>query len=359
MSAAKQILSLIALFLIILSASALGAQASISGRVSSHGNCTYLNGKPLCTGLLVPMAGCTVSVRQSSSTTPEAQSYVAITDKNGNYSIDSVPLAADGDTFLVTASAGPAYSTARQFVALYGGKSYSIDFNLEISFTNTSIVTNDSVSFTVSTDKKTYDIGDSIRVRYSFHNTSTHAIQYYLNIGCQYDLLLTGSSNDTLYWLGRNRSCPTLEVLYSINPDSSRTTQFSPVAVTDAMDSAITATAKMESISITASAVSVSITVRKPVTAVWREAAGPEELSPRIGWAAGKGFVVFLPQRQRISLSLFTTDGRLIRRILDRRILPAGRSEVAVQGLGAAASVYIAVLRGERFSIAETINTAK
>jgi hypothetical protein len=336
----------------------IGAHASISGTVNSHGNCIYLNGQPLCTGMLSPVQGCTVSVHASGVPLPVV-SYTAITDKVGHYSIDSIPITQNGDAFQVVASAGPSYSVGRQEMQLSNGQSYTANFNLELSFTNTSVVTNDSLTFTISTDKKSYTVGDSMYVSYKIHNASTHAIQYRYTPGCDFDLLLKGISGDTLYRFLKNKACITLMNDGSIAADSSVTKRFAWVLVTNAMDSIVSVTASATTPSFGKTAASVNVTVKKQTVAVSSHGVGKKPFSPQLLFAHDKKLVLSLAKGERVSIVMFALSGQKIKQVLNRHYLPAGDNAVNIAGWYCAESVTILQIRGESFSISRAIHSGK
>jgi len=216
------------------------AHAIVKGKVVSHGNCTYYNGNPLCTGLLVPVEGCTVFIN-----IPRLSITLnAITDNGGNYSFDSIPLVVNGDTFELIASKCDSFGKDKEMVVLYNNQTQTVNFNLETSFTNTAINTNDSLIFTITTNKINYIEGDSIFVRYSFENNSNSPKYYYYTPGCQFDVIYSGIKGDTIYQYMKNRACPLIIGFDTLKPHKQISFNFPGFYVNKSIDSVLTICAK-------------------------------------------------------------------------------------------------------------------
>jgi hypothetical protein len=335
-----------------------GAHASITGRVASFGNCTYLNGKPLCTGLLAPVAGCTVSVTRTTAVTPVTH-YTAITDNAGNYSIDSIPIVGTNDTFHVTASAGPDHSKGSQDVILSDAQTKTVNFNLENSFSNVAIVTNDSLSFTIATEKKVYSPGDSIHVRYTVENRTTHAIRYSYTPGCQFDWIFTGIKGDTIYQYMKNKMCMTITYSDSILPQKTILSQFPGIVAASSMDSIVTVTAK--TFSFGKSDASIDIHIQKPVTAI----TVPDPLvlqrisGNSLSLHAGKTLMLTLLKSERVSMSLYTLSGQKLAQFMSNRYLAAGEHSLDIAKAGIAEGVVIVRVSCETFSLTKAVHVRK
>jgi hypothetical protein len=334
-----------------------GAHASISGKVSAHGNCTYMNGQPLCTGLLVPVAGCTVTVRGKAPGTPA--NYTAIADNNGNYSFDSIPVSENGDTFLVIASAGPEYSKGNQSIVLNDAQAQTVNFNLEILYTNRSIITNDSLSFTVATEKKVYSPGDSIHVRYTVENRTTHAIRYSFTPGCQFDWIFTGIKGDTIYQYMKNKMCMTITYSDSVLPQKTILSQFPGIVAAVSMDSVVTVTAK--TFSFGKSDASIDIHIQKSGTAILV----PDPLAMQkiscnsLSIRAGKTLMLTLLKNERVSVALYTVSGQKLVQLISNRYLAAGEHSLDIAKSGIAEGVVIVRVSGETFSLTKAVHVRK
>jgi hypothetical protein len=90
------------------------ATGSLSGVVRSYSSCHYVNNVPLCTGLLVAVPGCSVTVafppilytpvmaKRAAALLPV--SLTAITDNGGHYSFASIGIAYNNQPITMTAS---------------------------------------------------------------------------------------------------------------------------------------------------------------------------------------------------------------------------------------------------------------
>jgi hypothetical protein len=332
---------------------AVGAHASIKGNVDAHGNCTYINGTPLCTGALMPVEGCTVTVPVPNFSI----TFTTITDKTGAFSIDSVPLVQNGETFFITASAGPEYSIGQQNVALSNTQAATINFNLEISYTNRAVKTSDSLSFTISTDKKEYLPGDSIRVKYTVQNTSNHTITFMYTPGCQYDLMLQGLKGDTLYRLSKNKACPAMIAYDSLAAGKTISTQFTGVAATKFMDSIVTVTAN--TFSFINSAVPVTINIKKQTVPVFHSYAEKTTPTPMNLTVSDSKLRIIQLAGERMSIALYTLSGRKIVQVIDRQYLSAGEHIVQLPARRFPNGMCIIRVSGETFKETRMIKNLK
>jgi hypothetical protein len=349
------VLSLLLIGTMNVSVSSAGPNASISGTVGSTAYCTYLNGKPLCTGALMPVAGCTVTVSKSGS--PAAIVYSATSDNSGNYSIAGIAIAGSSDTFQIKASDGPGYSAANREIVVNAGQAQTVNLVIYAAFSNRGVTTNDSLSFTVSTDKSVYDPGDSIFVHYSIQNTSTHSIQYWYTPGCEGDLVFTGIKGDTVYWLGKNRACVTMMGQGSIAPDSTIAMKFAGVPATSAMDSMVTVTAKATTTSFRNSEAPIDIRINKPVVGVVRPR--PLDMEKYSGFPSlfisGKKLALDLGSRERVSLSLYSLSGRKLAQLLSNQTLPAGENSLDLAGNGCFEGMVVVRATGRTFSLTKAL----
>jgi hypothetical protein len=334
-------------------------KATISGTVNSIGDCTWFNGNPQCTGVLMPVPGCTVTVTMPGTHVQSAAAGTAITDNNGNYSIDSITVLDNVDTFRVTASAGPGYSVGRQNVVLSASQAKTANFILEISYTNRGIITNDSLWFTVTTDKMNYSPGDSIYVRYSLQNVTKHAIQYWYTPGCDFDLLFKETSGDTLYRLSKNRVCPTWMIDGSIAADSSVSNVFAGVPATSAMDSIVIVTASATTVSFGKTQSSININIKKEATSIgMRNPLNKQNISGNsLILFAGKKLMLTLGSSERISMSLYTLSGGKLAQPLLNQYLAAGEYSIDLaEKIRIAEGAAVVCVKGETFSLTKVVH---
>ncbi len=338
--------------LCIFSAVFAGPVSQVKGTVYSHGNCLYLNGKPLCTGLLAPLPNCTLSLAGPLGLPDKSKTifrYQAVSDKNGHYSFDSVPLANDRDTFSIKSSLHPEYAASDlQDIVLADAQASMVDFNLEISFSNTAITSNDSLSFTVSTDKKNYSVGDSIFASYTVQNKSTHSIPYPYTPGCQFDLKMIGIRADTFFALGQNRVCAALIALDSLLPGKSAKTKFAGVAVTNKMDSVVTVIASTI-FSYKNSEAAIDVDIKRSTTEALHGLGGRQSQLQAISFTHDNKIALCLARGGEVSIALYTAAGQIIDRASSNVVLAKG-IHVLQMPSNLSKGLFIVQVKGETFS---------
>jgi hypothetical protein len=301
------------------------ATGSLSGVVSSYDSCHYVNNVPYCTGLLVPVAGCSVTVTfppipftplTAKRATTMFPSFTAITDNSGNYSFSSIPITYANQPITVIASKS-GYNQEHASLSLITSPG-SQNFNLEASYTNSNTIINNGMRYTIATDKAVYKATDSIFTRYTVENASTTPDTLFVNPGCQYDMAVVKPPRDTLYQYLRFRACPMLVMTIVLQPNQTLTMDFPGWKSDSAFDS-LRVSAMLAG--RTASAASIDVHFEKPLSEI--------SFNSHAGAAAFKGAILAFDRTsnvlrlsvasvQSIQLDLYGLDGRKIAAILSR-----------------------------------------
>ena len=330
------------------------ATGAVSGTIASYSSCHYVNNIPLCTGLLIPLAGCTVSVtfpplillplaKTSAAILPV--NYTTITDNNGHYSIASIPVEYANQPITVTASK-PGFNQKSASVSLITMPSDTQNFNLEASYTNSNTILKNGTSYTIATDKALYKATDSVFVRYTVVNTSTKPDTFILNYGCQYDMNAVKPPRDTVYQYLKYRACPMIvATLFILQPNQTLTMDF-PGWQSDSAYDSLRISALMAGMPQTAA--SIDVRFEQPITGI--------NFNTGAGAAVFKGatmafdrlsnmLTLSVGSAQSVQLDLFGLDGRKIHSFFNKNQCGPGTYRFSINKAFAAHSCIIAKLK--------------
>ncbi len=164
-----------------------GAFAAVAGTVSMF---DPENADP------APVEGCSITVyrnRYAAVGGPifsEDLKFYAVTDENGRFLVESIPITANGEPWTVRAVFG-SYNDA-QNVGLRNMFTDSANFILSGSYQNRDSVKFDGAFFTISTNKAVYRRNEPVIIQYSITNTMRSSRTYGpFSAGCEYDLIIT------------------------------------------------------------------------------------------------------------------------------------------------------------------------
>ena len=331
----------------------INATGAVSGTVTSFSSCHYVNNTPLCTGLLAPLAGCTVSVTfpplillplaKTSAAIPPVN-YTTVTDNNGHYSIASIPVEYANQPIIVTASK-PGFNQKSASISLIVTPSDTQNFSLEASYTNSNTVIKNGISFTVATDKALYNAADSVFVRYTIVNSSTSPETLVVNPGCQYDMNVVRPPRDTLYHYLKLRACPDLVESVVLQPSQSLIMDF-PGWQSDSAYDSLRISAMLTA--MTSSMASIDIRFEQPVTGI--------NFNTRAQAAVFKGatmafdrlsnmLTLSVGSAQTVRLELFGLDGRKIHSFFNKDQCAPGTYRFSINKAFAAHGCIIAKLK--------------
>ena len=301
------------------------ATGSLSGVVSGYGSCHYVNNIPLCTGLLAPLAGCSVTVAfppilvtpltAKRAATVMPLSLTTVTDNSGNYSFPSVPVTYANQPVTVTAFK-TGYNQKSASLSLITSPNATQNFSLEISYTNSNTVEKNGMSFTIATDKAVYKTTDSVFARYTVENTSSAPETLLINPGCQYDMTIVKPPRDTLYQYLKLRACTDLIETIVLQPTQTLTMDF-PGWESDSAYDSLRVSAMLAG--MTASAASIDIRFEESVTGVTVHAAVVPFKNAMIAYERPSNVLqLSVSSTQSIKVDLYGLDGRKIAALFDR-----------------------------------------
>jgi hypothetical protein len=305
-------------------------------------------------GLLIPLAGCTVSVTfPPIMYLPMAQTsgvmipltFTAVTDNSGHYSIASIPVEYANQPVTVTAFK-TGFNLKSASVSLITSPSDTQNFSLEARYTNSNTVIKNGISYTIATDKGLYKVADSVFARYTVVNTSTKPDTFILNYGCQYDMTAVKPPRDTLYQYLKHRACPMIAAtLFILQPNQTLTMDF-PGWQSDSAYDSLRISALMAGILQTAA--SIDIRFEQPITGinfnnltqavVFKEATMAfDRLSNVLALSVGSA--------QTVQLDLFGLDGRKIHSFFNKDQCAPGTYRFSINKAFAAHGCLIAKLK--------------
>jgi hypothetical protein len=303
------------------------ATGSLSGVVRSYSSCHYVNNVPLCTGLLVAVPGCSVTVafppilytpvmaKRAAALLPV--SLTAITDNGGHYSFASIGIAYNNQPITMTASK-PGYNQKSASISLIATPNATQNFSLEVSYTNSNTIEKNGMRYTVATDKATYKVTDSVFARYSVENASAVPETLFVTPGCQYDMNLVKPPHDTLFQYLKLRACPMMIMTVVLQPNQTLTMDF-PGWQSDSAYDSLRVSAMLAGLS--ASAASIDIRFERPITGINFNAhalSAPFKGATIAFDRLSKVLRLSVASTQAVRLELFGLDGRKIQTIFNR-----------------------------------------
>jgi hypothetical protein len=349
------------------------AMATIKGTVKET-FCTLPNpfNGSLCS--VSPVPGCTVYVifqiimasslnkKTAADTTflPAGPSYygpyMAITDNNGSYVIDSVPISYDYRSAIVMVRKDGYASDSKQ-VSLYPNSAVIADFMLVKQFTNARSNTVNGLTFTVATDKQTYQPYEQVRVRYSVIN-NTMATVTFNSFGCSnFEMFVTNPLGDTVCTYPGPIECFALPPPIVLASGDTTSTEFVNFFYYDTLNPLLV-TGKVAGYDKTE--VAVAVFLNSGGTPVKPPAAKPAGLKqPLVSYSSlTKTLYVTIDKPQNVSIAAFSVDGKKIPQLSQARFFNSGSHAVPIGKAGCSASIVIVRVQGETFSSVKRINLA-
>ena len=318
---------------------------------------------------LSPVAGCTVSVYVPgllivTPVTPvpilnkkaalPAFVYTAVTDKNGLYTIDSIPLNYTDKTVTVTAWK-PGYALETKQATLYDNSAVTVNFILQAAYTNTDSTTLDGVTFTVATEKAQYYQGESIKTRYGVKNNSIFTVTFNFPSGCQFDMIAIAPPKDTVYWYGRLLACTMMATQIVLAPGESKSMDFTAFADND---TAATLSVTANLLGYPKSATTVIVPILKQGTPLLPQSMNAfDAKKPIINYsAATKTLTLNIVKSQFVSVSAYVLNGQKITQLSCKKYMPAGAHTISLKNSALANGIIVFRVEGEGFSSVKRIN---
>ncbi|MBD3321249.1 MAG: hypothetical protein GF350_09160 [Chitinivibrionales bacterium] len=313
-----------------------GAYGAISGNVMTAECPENPDSLALC--IIKPVEGCTVTVVQntiypypqpislgksSGSEQLLLDTYYAITDADGNYKIDSIPITEPEQTVQVTAHT-EGYLPQTKSTRLSNTVAAIVNFSLTNSYANstTNIVRN--VYFTVATDKAVYVPGDQVNIMYKVKNNSRRTITYEMG-GCLFGMLVENEKGEAVHEYPGNRLCPMYFFIDTLHPGDSLLYEF-PAFNAPGQSGTYTVTAWVPGYEGTSVSVDFAVVAALPVGTETVSGGGTslEELS----FGSRNGALRFtLDKAQNVSVDAFLLNGRSIP-VFSNRYMNAGKHEI-------------------------------
>ena len=329
------------------------ATGSLGGVVSGYGSCHYVNNVPYCTGALMPVPGCSVTVTfHRSIIVPLAEpaaivmpaSLATVTDNSGHYSFPSIAVTYDNQPITVTAFKTN-YNQKSASLSLITSPNATQNFSLEASYTNSNTIEKNGIRYTLATDKAVYKLTDSVFARYTVENASAAAVTFSFGSGCQYDMNVVKPPFDTLYHYLKGKGCITMITEITLQPNQTVTMDF-PGWKSDSAYDSLRVSGMLAG--LTASAASIDIRFEQPVTGI--------NFSAHAMAASFKGAMIAFDRSsnvlklsvasaQSIQLNLYGLDGRKIAELFSREQCGPGVYRLSLNKFTAVKGCIIAKLK--------------
>ncbi|MBD3346778.1 MAG: hypothetical protein GF401_17110 [Chitinivibrionales bacterium] len=337
-----------------------GAYGSISGNVTAA-ECPS-NPDILAPCIIRPVSGCTVTVVLDTSLiypvpgpvlmddysqniiAPDGY-YRAVTDSDGNYKIDSIPITESDQAVRVTARKS-GYAPETKTTTLDNFSVSIINFSLTEAYANSATNILRNVHFTAATDKAVYTPGNEVRVMYKVKNNSQRTVTYEMG-GCQYGLLVEHGQGDIVYEYPGTMFCPAYVVTRTLDPGDSLVFHFPAF---NAPDQAGTFTATAWILNHDSTKVSVDFSVDTALPALSGTGLGKGKSLEELSFGTTSGTLEFsIDKAQVISIEAFLLNGKTIP-LISRRYMNAGRHEISLNERVLSSKAAVFRMSGMNFS---------
>jgi len=304
------------------------AVATVTGIVS-YLDCPGSDMQAPCRSLPIPQ--CTVQVAlngcASFGTEPmmdrlaPCETFTAVTDENGGYRIEDIPLSTNNLPVTITAKK-EGFVTGRDSVELSNGQTVEVDFLLDRAYTNSHSQEENGIVFKIATEKSVYAVGERVRVRYSVHNTTDQNVSFGPHSStCAYELTLDSEENGVQDISG-NTICTDDLVYTNVEPGDSVVNNFSQYHINEVLSS-VALTAWIANAENTR--VSVGIDIEPSISTEWRSlAAGESGQSRVVATPGGAALRISLSRSQTIRITGYRLNGRRFSIPALSRHLPKG-----------------------------------
>jgi hypothetical protein len=346
----------------------LNAYCTVTGTVYEATPPGVIGCAPSPVGCVVgTVAACTVAVprpiipplpRQTSLATMYSFSYKAVTNSQGAYTIDSVPVTYyNRNASVVAKKNGFALETKQAL--LQPQEAVSVYFALQKAYANMSTKTVDNISFTIATDKAVYNKYEAINVRYTIKNNSMAAVTYTLG-GCKYDMVAREPNGDTAYWYLKNYACLAIITYMTLSPGDSTFMNFPAFSYSDTAHS-LTITARMNEAAYNQSAISVNVSIVQNMTPALLSNGNNErtQKGPMMTYSrSSKALYLNVDRPQLISVEAYTLSGRKIQEVSRIRFFAIGEHSLSLNDRIPAAGIIIFNAKGQGLNETLRVNIA-
>ncbi|MBN1760855.1 MAG: hypothetical protein JW863_21185 [Chitinispirillaceae bacterium] len=326
---------------------------------------------------IVPVEGCTVSVRKNLSSgsigvenlVPPKPPIQVVTDGDGYFTVENIPITANGESWSVSASyRSPSLSySLSKAVVLSNMVSDTADFLFSEPFSNSASVSDDGITFTIAASRKTYSVDEPVEIRYTITNPTGSPVTFgSFSQGCEYDLVISREGDRVVYRESAARVCPDMVSTITVDPGESVTHTFPPFDVAehlfDILEGAAVAPQTLV-VTFSARLMGEEYEVTEagvPVTIDFTEQVGvktPRKASnaTAVTFNAARNLLAFnFDQPQDVSIAVYTLAGVRIPSVSRQLTIPAGGHtlslECIVRNRGRSGGVYIVGVRGTGFS---------
>jgi hypothetical protein len=224
----------------------------------------------------------------------------------------------------------------------------------------------DGVLFTTATDKKYYNSGDSLLVRYHISNRSMGSVLYDFNTSCQFKIEVIGSNGKAVYsQLSAGlpsdppKGCETAASQLMLAPSAERLLGSVAVPLTLKNTDTLTVKAQMAGYPLSTATVKVlykaAPALSGPVALEWTA-----ENKPALEFnSETKMLIIRVNRAQRLTISAFILTGQKINKLSCERFLTPGTHQISFNNPKLADGVVIFKVEGNGFSETKTINLAR
>jgi len=290
---------------------------------------------------------------------PRCLVYSAISDENGKYVIENIPVSENGQRVTITASADGFKQMVKEST-LYNTQKKRVDFQLEKSFVNSDTTSNDGLLFIVSTEKKRYNPGENLKVRYGIYNGGMGNITYGPFSGnCEYDLKVTDPEGRILYLLSESKHICTRNIVYvEIGPDSLLTHNFGGWNIPLESVEYLNVTASLRGEKYSKSSATVKVLVNPSTSVAQTKTFVPAEKG--IGFNSKVGMLtVSVEKNQPVSIDLYGLNGAHIAQIIRNEYLTKGIHRFSILENSDVSGMAVVKIKGKDFSYVEPISILK
>jgi hypothetical protein len=332
------------------------AHAHVSGTVTT----VTCNDNGTCTVHAVPE--CTVTVRFKDNILPFIDSdigklappptWTTVTDLHGNYTISDISLSKNHQKIEVSAHKKD-YKTSTKTAELNNMTSTRVDFQLEKTYENKNEVIVDGVSFTVATEKSSYKLYETVKVRYTIENKSMASVSYTFNSTCKYDMLVESDQGEELYhYLG---NVPCLQRITKIELDPGESVDFPfDYRVSDAYEY-LTISTWMAGYD--KSKVSVDVPIELETLVVHKHHVTPKGVHRLTHSSRTGSLVLNLYKGQKVTIDAFLLSGKKIGSLSQNTFFEAGSHTILdARAAEKANGMIIVRVRGDNFQETKKIN---
>jgi hypothetical protein len=325
-----------------------------------------------------PVEACTVQVERPAiyyidgATTPSIEpglpsaSLRTITDKNGAYTISKIPIAYNGEKWLVRAFKS-GYSTEVATVALYNMRTDSVNFDLQPPFTNTASKTVDGIIYSIATNKSLYLIGEGIVAQYAITNTTNTAVKFSpFAMQCEYDMTIATAAGRKIFQLSDVTEC--LEsfapVEITVKPGETVIKNFptyylpevSTADMSNQQIASLLVSGRLRGEKYDFTEVLVGIKVQNVRTPAVPDKGKTNGLAPVTCVPARSGIELILSEPQAISCAVYALDGKINRDLSFKKELASGSHLVSFPASEKGNGVYIVKISSRNYSRAFKIH---